>query len=152
MLAPVRFLVSLLPPLIAQHASPAPTTITSLANLRKKVLVFAGSEDDFKKETPGLIEIPQQNGAGKTCRGDALAIAEAIWWRWEKASGGVGDGPVCGGLSLTNLRPPAPNTVLGLSFSHSSSLPSLGRLSHLRENKQAVSFLHYSPGSPPLQP
>lgn len=116
--------------------------------------MFLSSQDRrmFKKETPGLIEIPQQKDAGKTCRGDALAIVEAIWWRWGKASGGVGDGPVCGGLSLTNLRPPAPNSALGLSFPHSSSLPSLGRLSHLRENKQAVSFLHYSPGSPPLQP
>lgn len=51
----------------------------------------------FKKETAGLIEIPRQEGAGKTCQRDALDIAEAISARWEKASGGVGDGPMCGG-------------------------------------------------------
>lgn len=129
--------------------------MTYLANVRKKVLIVAGSEDFFfffKKETPGLIEIPQQKGAGKTCQGDALDIAEAISAKWEKASGGVGDGPVCGGLSVTNLCLLALNTMLGLSFSHSSFLPSLHRVSHLQENKQAVSFLHYSPGSPLLKP
>lgn len=90
--------------------------------------------------------------AGRRAK-ETLLISQRQFRRdGERRGGGVGDGPVCSGLSVTNLCPLALNAMLGLSFSHSSFLPSLRRISHLRENKQAVSVLHFSPRSPLLKP